>query len=123
ETDGCLPDGQPLREVIEEVDAETGAGAAYFMVNCSHPDHFAGALDGEWARRVRGIRANASRRSHAELDEAPELDIGNPDELAGQYDELLRRLPWLNVFGACCGADLRHVTRIAKAVAGEKVAA
>jgi S-methylmethionine-dependent homocysteine/selenocysteine methylase len=123
ETDGRLPDGQPLREAIEQVDAESGAQAVYFMVNCAHPDHFASALDGEWARRIRGIRANASRRSHAELDEAPELDIGNPAELADQYAELLRRLPWLNVFGACCGGDLRHVTRIAQAVAGEKVPA
>jgi S-methylmethionine-dependent homocysteine/selenocysteine methylase len=123
ETDGRLPDGQPLREAIEQVDAETGAGAAYFMINCAHPDHFADALGGEWARRVRGIRANASRRSHAELDEAPELDTGNPEELSRQYAELLRRLPWLNVFGACCGADLRHVARIANAVVGEKVAA
>ena len=67
-------------------------------------------------RRIRGVRANASRRSHAELDEAPELDPGDPHELAGQYRELADRLPWLNVFGGCGGADLRHVTEIARAV-------
>lgn len=114
ETDGRLPDGQPLREAIEQVDAETGGAAAYFMLNCAHPDHFAGALDGEWAQRIRGIRANASRRSHAELDEAPELDAGNPHELARQYAELRARMPWLNILGACCGGDLRHVTCIAR---------
>jgi homocysteine S-methyltransferase len=117
ETDGRLPDGQPLREAIEQVDADTGAEAAYFMVNCAHPDHFADALDGGWAGRIRGIRANASRLSHAELDEAPALDIGNPQELGELYADLLARLPWLNVFGACCGSDLRHVTSIARSIA------
>jgi homocysteine S-methyltransferase len=117
ETDGRLPDGQPLREAIEQVDAHTGAEAAYFMVNCAHPDHFADALDGGWAVRIRGIRANASRLSHAELDEAPELDTGNPQELGKLYADLLARLPWLNVFGGCCGSDLRHVTSIARSIA------
>ena len=41
ETDGRLPTGQPLHEAIEQVDAATDAGAAYFMVNCAHPTHFA----------------------------------------------------------------------------------
>lgn len=117
ETDGRLPDGQPLADAIREVDAQTGAGAAYFMVNCAHPDHFAGVLaEADWARRIRGIRANASRRSHAELDEAEALDAGDPHELGLLYAQLRARLPWLNVFGACCGGDLRHVTQIAKAV-------
>jgi homocysteine S-methyltransferase len=88
------------------------------MINCAHPDHFASILgDSAWARRIKGIRANASRRSHAELDAAPELDAGNPDELAGQYRDIARLMPWLNVFGGCCGTDLRHVTKIARALA------
>ena len=117
ETDGRLPDGQPLADAIREVDAQTDAGAAYFMINCAHPDHFAGVLaDEDWVRRIRGLRANASRRSHAELDEAAELDAGDPHELGQLYAQLRGRLPWLNVFGACCGGDLRHVTQIAGAV-------
>lgn len=119
ETDGRLPDGQSLGDAIRSVDAQTGAGVAYFMVNCAHPDHFSDALeDADWARRVRGIRANASRRSHAELDEAPELDSGNPHELGQLYATLHARMPWLNLFGACCGGDLRHVTEIAGALKG-----
>lgn len=115
ETDGRLPDGQPLGEAIMQVDAESGAAAAYFMVNCAHPDHFSGALDerAEWTRRVRGIRANASRRSHAELDAASDLDAGDAQELATLYRTLAERLTWMNVFGGCCGSDIRHVTAIA----------
>ena len=121
ETNGALPNGQKLADAITEVDAATGQYPAYYMVNCAHPDHFGGALlDAPWARRIRGIRANASRRSHAELDAAPELDSGNPHELAQQYRALADRMPWLNVFGACCGSDLRHVTEIARAIPGRR---
>ncbi len=117
ETNGALPNGQSLSEAITEVDAAADRYPAYYMVNCAHPDHFGDALlDAPWARRIRGIRANASRRSHAELDEAPELDAGNPHELAQQYGALAERMPWLNVFGGCCGSDLRHVTEIARVV-------
>src|SRR5690606_41465571 len=81
--------------------------------------HVSGGLaDGAAGReRVRGLRANASTRSHAELDESPDLDDGNPVELGGQYRELLAALPKLNVLGGCCGTDPRHVAAIAAACA------
>jgi S-methylmethionine-dependent homocysteine/selenocysteine methylase len=117
ETNGALPTGQSLAEAISQVDEATGNYPAYYMINCAHPDHFAGVLqDAPWARRIRGVRANASRKSHAELDASSALDAGDPGELAGQYNQLVRRLPWLNVFGGCCGSDLRHLTAIARAL-------
>ena len=119
ETDGRLPTGQPLKEAIQKVDNETDHAAAYFMINCAHPDHFSHVLKGsDWERRIRGIRCNASRMSHAELDESETLDDGNPEELAAQYREVIEKMPWLNVFGGCCGSDLRHVTRIVQSLAG-----
>ena len=118
ETDGRLPTGETLAEAIGKVDAASDGAVAYFMVNCAHPDHFSGELtDAPWARRIRGLRCNASRKSHAELDNSETLDDGNPDELASQYAEIKARMPWLNVFGGCCGSDLRHVTAIARRVA------
>jgi S-methylmethionine-dependent homocysteine/selenocysteine methylase len=119
ETDGNLPTGQSLASAIEQVDRETGASPAYYMVNCAHPSHFAGVLDpaAPWSRRLRGIRANASCRSHAELNEATDLDAGDPARLGLEHAELKRLLPWLNVFGGCCGTDHRHVDAIADAVA------
>jgi S-methylmethionine-dependent homocysteine/selenocysteine methylase len=115
ETDGRLPTGQSLKEAIEEVDAETGSAPAYYMVNCAHPSHFASVLsEGEaWAERIRGLRANASKRSHAELDASKDLDDGNPAELGGEYSEILKKLPRINVLGGCCGTDHRHVRAIA----------
>ncbi|HVG50231.1 MAG TPA: homocysteine S-methyltransferase family protein, partial [Xanthobacteraceae bacterium] len=117
ETDGRLPTGQRLKDAILEVDAETRAAPAYYMINCAHPTHFEDAIANNeaWVKRVRGIRANASKRSHAELDAAPELDIGNPVELGQQYRELRRKLPHLAVLGGCCGTDHRHVEQIAVA--------
>jgi S-methylmethionine-dependent homocysteine/selenocysteine methylase len=117
ETDGRLPSGQTLKAAIDQVDEATGHAPAYYMINCAHPTHFEGALAlGEpWLERIRGIRANASTRSHAELDEAKELDDGSPLELGLQYRELKGRLKKLNVLGGCCGTDHRHVEEICKA--------
>jgi homocysteine S-methyltransferase len=114
ETDGRLPSGESLQEAVERVDAESGRSPAFFMINCAHPSHFHSTLaaPGEWKRRVGGVRANASRRSHQELDEASELDSGDPAELAGEYLELKRALPELKVLGGCCGTDTRHVAGI-----------
>ena len=118
ETDGRLPSGQPLGEAIEQVDADTESEVAYFMVNCAHPTHFASVLNegGAWLPRIQGLRANASRMSHAELDEATELDDGDPEDLAARYAAIREQLPRLNVLGGCCGTDHRHVSQICSAV-------
>ncbi len=119
ETDGKLPSGQPLAEAIERVDAESGEYPVYYMINCAHPSHFDGVIDELGAKvcRVRGLRANASRRSHAELDASTDLDAGDPVELGGEYRALQRKLPALTVVGGCCGTDHRHVAAIAQAMA------
>ena len=114
ETDGRLPTGQTLKDAILETDAETGAAPAYYMINCAHPTHFENALAaGEpWVKRIRGLRANASKRSHAELDAAADLDAGDPVELGRQYRGLRDRMRHFTVFGGCCGTDHRHVEQI-----------
>lgn len=112
ETDGRLPGGESLQDAIERVD-ET-APPAYFALNCAHPSHFEHVLasGAAWTHRIRGLRANASTRSHAELDEATELDIGVPHELALRYRGLKSALPNLNVLGGCCGTDWRHLRAV-----------
>ena len=117
ETDGRLPSGQPLHEAVEQVDEATGGAPAYFMINCAHPTHFEAVLDGgaTWAERIRGIRANSSKMSHAELDEAEELDEGDPQELAAEYVALRAGLPELRVLGGCCGTDHRHIDAMSRA--------
>ena len=117
ETDGRLPDGQPLGEAIEQVDDETGRAPAYYMLNCAHPTHFEHVLEesAPWRDRIRGVRPNASTMSHSELDEAEELDDGDPADLGRRCTALRARLPHLNVLGGCCGTDHRHVAEISKA--------
>lgn len=119
ETDGRLPSGQPLLDAIDEVDGATGAAALFFGVNCAHPDHFAHVLlpgDPRTAR-LQLVRANASRRSHAELDAAGDLDDGDVEELASLYRALLDTHPHLGVLGGCCGTDRRHLAAIGRACA------
>ncbi|MEO6571195.1 MAG: homocysteine S-methyltransferase family protein, partial [Ilumatobacteraceae bacterium] len=117
ETDGRLPSGLGLDEAIETVDSETDAAAAYFMVNCAHPDHFGSVLAGSapGLARVRGVRANASRLSHAELDESTELDDGDPTEFGNQLAAIHDSHGRITVLGGCCGADARHIAAIATA--------
>jgi S-methylmethionine-dependent homocysteine/selenocysteine methylase len=118
EKDGRLPNGESLGEAIERTDAETGGAPAYYMLNCAHPTHFDDALDGPWTERIAGLRANASTMSHAELDEAEELDDGDPEDLGRRYAQLREQLPRLSVVGGCCGTDDRHVAQIATAWQG-----
>ena len=118
ETDGYLPTGDSLADAIKRTDDATDGYPAYYMINCAHPTHFEHIVknDNEWCERIRGLRANASKRSHAELDECTSLDDGNPVELGGQYKQLLQVLPNLNVLGGCCGTDHRHMEAICSAV-------
>ena len=125
ETDGLLPSGQALGEAIEQVDAETDSAPAYYMINCAHPTHFEGVLEAgaPWLSRIGGLRANASTKSHAELDEATELDDGDPADLGARHAALKARLPGLSVLGGCCGTDHRHVAAICTAWRAEPTAA
>jgi S-methylmethionine-dependent homocysteine/selenocysteine methylase len=116
-TDGRLPDGTSLTDAIDTVDAATGGAPAYYGVNCAHPSHFGSALPGgAIGARVRSVRANASKKSHAELDESPTLDTRDPIELAGDYARMRARHPGISILGGCCGTDARHVQAIADAV-------
>jgi len=117
ETDGKLPTGQNLEDAIDAVDAATASAPAYYMINCAHPTHFDGALakGGAWLERIGGLRANASVKSHAELNDSTELDSGNPREFGMQYRALRKLLPRLTVLGGCCGTDHRHVEAICTA--------
>lgn len=120
ETDGRLPSGETLAEAVERTDSATGGSPLHYMLNCAHPTHFEQVLQagGAWRERIRGLRANASRRSHAELEASTELDDGDPDDLAGRYLGLRRLLPRLSVIGGCCGTDDRHVAAMARAWRG-----
>jgi homocysteine S-methyltransferase len=115
ETDGRLPSGQPLGAAIEDVDRATNGAPLHYMINCAHPDHFHNELDtsAAWILRIGGIRPNASRQSHAELDSAEVLDDGDPTELGALCADLLWNLPNIRVLGGCCGTDHRHVGCIA----------
>lgn len=117
ETDGRLPSGEKLSAAIEAVDRATNAAPAYYMINCAHPNHFESSLvEGDpWLERIKGLRANASTKSHAELDEAEVLDDGDPLALGKQYRDVRKKLPQVNVLGGCCGTDHRHIIEICKA--------
>lgn len=114
ETDGKLPTGMSLKEAIETVDKSVNIPPLYYMINCAHPTHFQKELNEneDWVKRIKGLRANASCKSHAELDESTVLDRGVPAELGKEYKNLKGLFPHLNVFGGCCGTDEEHILEI-----------
>jgi homocysteine S-methyltransferase len=116
ETDGKLPTGDALGEAIAAVDAATERYPVYYMINCAHPKHFTPALEagGPWLDRLLGVRANASTRSHAELNGATDLDAGDPIELGAQYRRLVERFANIRIVGGCCGTDARHIASIGR---------
>jgi len=118
EIDGKLPSGETLREAIEKTDRETDYYTEHFMVNCAHPHHFINEFegDGDWKWRIGGIRANASLKSHAELDESDSLDAGDKCLLARGYAALFEHLPNMKVIGGCCGTDHSHLEEICSEV-------
>ena len=120
ETDGLLPTGDTLADAVEAVDDATGGYPSYYMINCAHPTHFDPILEGhgDWLKRIKGIRANASACSHAELDGMTELDSGDPDDLGTRYRRLREIHPQINVLGGCCGTDIRHLEAITRACTG-----
>lgn len=122
ETDGNLPSGQSLKDAAEQVDSVTGNYPIYYMINCAHPSHFSSSLDSgdAWTERIGAIRANASCKSHAELDEADELDAGEKFELARWYKTLSANLPGIKTLGGCCGTDHTHIEQIANEILTDK---
>ena len=116
EKDGNLPSGQSLKDAINSIDKITGNYVSYFMINCAHPEHFENILEPSemWTKRIKGLRANASNKSHAELDESETLDVGDKQQLAKDYNKLKKLLPSLNVIGGCCGTDHTHLEVICR---------
>ncbi len=115
ETDGRLPSGETLATAISRVDSDRCSSPVHYMVNCAHPDHFAHVFDGlAWTRRIKAIRANASRCSHAELEAMTRLDAGDPADFGSLYRDLLTMLPNLKVLGGCCGTDHRHLQAVCR---------
>ncbi|OQP46852.1 homocysteine methyltransferase [Niastella yeongjuensis] len=123
ETDGKLPGGELLHQAIEKTDQATNKYAEHFMINCAHPQHFLPQMEneGDWKNRVRGIRANASLKSHAELDESVTLDAGDKCLLAEGYVQLFHLLPELKVIGGCCGTDHSHLEEICKTLKEQEI--
>ncbi len=115
ETDGRLPTGQNLDSALDEVETATGGYCRYYGINCAHPEHFVDQLPSRWLHRIGVIRPNASRCSHAELDEAIELDDGDPHEFGALYAQMAKRVPGLRVVGGCCGSDMRHIKALVAA--------
>ena len=111
ETDGTLPDGSTLAASVARL--EQDAPADWYGINCAHPTHLAGALDGaDWQDRLVFLRPNASTLSHEELDAMEVLDSGDLGLLTSSAADVRKQVPSVRVVGGCCGTDSRHVAAL-----------
>jgi len=117
ETDGKLASGETLDEAIDKVETASNGYTSYYMINCAHPNYFIATLGNNQnvLNKIHGVRANASLKSHAELDESTELDAGDKQLLTARYKELKNRLAHFTVIGGCCGTDHTHIREICNA--------
>lgn len=112
-SEGDLPSGMTLKEAIMKVDTISGEYPLHYMINCVHPVYFAELLkknkDQAWIKRIKGIRPNASSKSHEELDNLGTLDVGDMDELANYCKEIQDSCKHIKLFGGCCGTTVEHI--------------
>ncbi len=114
--DHRLKSGPSLKEAIEAVDAQAGeAKPDYYGINCSHPLEFEPALEqGDWIKRVRCLRPNASARDKIELCTLGHLEEGDPADLGERMGALVRRYSHMDIIGGCCGTWATHLDEMAR---------
>lgn len=117
-SDHRLKSGPTLKEAIEAVDAEASdAKPDFYGINCSHPLEFEPALEpGDWFKRVRLIRPNASAMEKIALCKIGHLEEGDPVDLGARMGALARRYPHVDIWGGCCGTWDKHLSEIARNV-------
>lgn len=114
DTTSKLSSGESLADAITMIDEETGQSPAFYSINCSHPLEFEPAIGpGDWVKRVRGVRPNASKMDKMALCKIGHLEDGDPVELGVLCGDLARRYPHMDIWGGCCGTWDRHLDEIA----------
>ena len=114
---GRLRSGPSVAEAVTAIDAQTGGSVAFFGLNCSHPVEFMPGLEaGDWSKRMRSFRPNASKMEKIALCKLGHLEEGDPDELGVLMGELAGTYPHMDVWGGCCGTGDLHLRQIARAV-------
>lgn len=117
--DGRLIDGTAISDAIRSIDAAVENKPTMYMSNCIHPKLLFQALSQSFNQtplvreRFRGIQANTSAASYAELDRSPALKGAEPEALA---DDMMRltEVSAIKVWGGCCGTDHRHMACLAE---------
>ena len=117
--DGKLIDGTTIADAICYIDERTENKPVCYMANCVHPQNVASAMvrpfnDNRIVKeRFRGIQANTSPLSYAELDNAVDLKSSEPEKFA---DEMMKlsQIGDFKIWGGCCGTDNRHMECLAR---------
>ena len=119
---GTLIDGTPIHDAIASIDDTVERKPLCYMANCVHPAIVYQALSRpcnltETVRsRFKGIQANTSSLSYAELDGAEDLKSSDPEDFSAAMMRL-KTDKGLVIMGGCCGTDHRHMEAVARLMA------
>jgi len=119
--DGKLIDKTTIADAIRYIDSVTQSKPVCYMTNCVHPAIVFKALSRPFndiplvKERFRGIQANTSPLSYAELDGAVDLHCSEPAAFA---EEMLKLSGCgdFQIWGGCCGTDCRHMACVAQKI-------
>lgn len=115
---GKLIDGTTVADAIHYIDCKTENHPVCYMTNCVHPSIVLKALSQPFNKveivkeRFRGIQANTSPLSYAELDGAIDLKCSGSEEFAEEMMRL-KEVGHMQIWGGCCGTDYRHMEAVA----------
>ena len=116
-----LNSGPSLAQAIQKIDSATHGSTAFYLVNCVHPVEYEPALvAGDWIKRIRGVRPNASKMDKMSLCKLGYLEQGDPVELGKQVGDLMSRYSHMDICGGCCGTWDVHLDEIGKNVLANK---
>lgn len=122
---GRLIDGTTIADAISYIDHVTRNQPVCYMANCVYPGIVYEALSQPWndcemvKARFRGIQANTSPLSYAELEHAKELHNSEPEAFAEDMVKLLK-IADIRIWGGCCGTDQRYMEQVAKRIRERK---
>ena len=116
---GTLIDGTKISDAITYIDENTRNKPLCYMTNCVHPKILFEALSQPFnqnaavQKRFRGIQANTSPLSYAELDGSVDLKASSPKDFADDMIQL-SKIVSIKIWGGCCGTDDRHIECLAE---------
>lgn len=107
--DGLLLDSTTMSDAVRLMDAQLRVPPVAYMVNCIYPTFIRpDEQPSDLFDRLQGIQANASSKTHDQLDGSQTLQQDSLEDW-GHHMLRLNREFGVKILGGCCGTDDRYL--------------